>query len=63
MEHLRSYLTDREMSAGDFAADIGVHPSIVYRWLAGDAKPSIENALAIDRVTDGAVPVAAWGEA
>jgi hypothetical protein len=56
----------REVTVAEFADGIGVHQSLVYRWLLfedgkeGGNPPTVDNALAIARATKNAVPVANW---
>lgn len=35
--------------------------SVVYEWERGTRRPRVHNAIALDRVTAGAVPCEAWG--
>lgn len=57
---LRSYLAREQLSAADIAPRLGVHMSVVYRWIKGETTPSVDSALAIERLTNGAVPVESW---
>lgn len=57
---LRSYLTAAHSSVETFAEHIGVVPSTVYRWINGTVKPDSNAAVAIERATDGRVPVETW---
>jgi DNA-binding transcriptional regulator YdaS (Cro superfamily) len=59
MMTLASYLNASKISQADFAASVGVQQPTVHRWLHG-ARPSWDKAALIERVTDGAVPIAAW---
>ena len=52
--------TKRQLSVELVAKRRGVAPSTVYRWMNGTAKISAEDALAIEQMTDGAVPVESW---
>lgn len=39
----------------EFARAIGVKQPSVFSWMVGKTKPSAKNAIAIERVTNGAV--------
>ncbi|QFG02139.1 helix-turn-helix transcriptional regulator [Tepidiforma bonchosmolovskayae] len=48
---LREFLDRERMTQGQLAVRLQVNPSQVSNWLSGKANPSLENALAIARVT------------
>ena len=60
MNHLRSYITLRCIKQSDFAAVLGITQSMVSRLITGATTPSLDLAVRIERVTDGAVPASAW---
>lgn len=57
---LRSWLRDSERSQKALAVRLGCSESLTWRWMAGTRRPSYELAASIERLSDGAVPVAAW---
>lgn len=66
VQPLGAYLSAHKMTCTDFARRIGVKDSTVWRWVFGQDKqrrsPSLRLALAIERATDGAVPVGSWNK-
>lgn len=60
MENLATYLKCEKISQREFALSIGINHSVVSRFLSGAARPSLNTALTIERVTGGRVPVGAW---
>jgi transcriptional regulator with XRE-family HTH domain len=60
MEKLAQYLKASGQSQRSFADRIGIHHSVLSRFIAGKAKPSLSTALRIQRETDGQVPVDDW---
>lgn len=44
-----------------FAAQVGVHPTLVSKWVCGDRLPNHAQAVEIEGVTGGAVPLSEWG--
>jgi DNA-binding transcriptional regulator YdaS (Cro superfamily) len=62
MSSLAQYLDTHSMSPTEFARRLGVRDTTVLRWAADTRTPSVTWALAIERHTDGAVPVASWTE-
>lgn len=52
---LADYLTHKKLGRSEFARLIGVSPTIVTQWCAGEAWPSADTAERIYRATDGAV--------
>lgn len=60
---LASYLDKHSISHREFAAKAGIahlHP-MVSLWARGMGAPGLDNALAIERATDGEVPATYWG--
>lgn len=53
--NLADYINSKGMKRSAFAASIGVSPTIITQWCAGDAWPSAEMAMRIIEATDGAV--------
>jgi len=60
MEQLTQYLKKTKTSQAEFSRVIGVHSSVMCKYLKKKAKPSPQRAYLIERVTDGAVPASAW---
>jgi len=60
MENLASYLTRTGKSQRAFAAEVGVDPSVLSRFISNAASPSLKTAVSIERATDGAVPASIW---
>lgn len=60
MEKLRLYLDSTKISQRAFAKAIGIHYSVVSRFLNGSVKPKLETALRIERETRGRVPASSW---
>lgn len=54
-EKLKRYLTNRDMSATEFAISLGVAPSTITRILLGESSPRIALAAAIEKKTRGRV--------
>lgn len=60
MKKLKTYLRKNKMSAYMFSKSLAVTPPTVYNWLSKKTKPSIDDALTIERVTNGAITVYDW---
>lgn len=60
MKSLADYLTDTGMTQSEFAAKIGADVSVVSRFARGLARPGLDLAVKIERVTRRAVPVEIW---
>jgi DNA-binding transcriptional regulator YdaS (Cro superfamily) len=60
MEKLKSYLAGAEVTQKAFADMIGIHESVVSRFISGGAKPSLKTAGIIEQVTRGKVPAGCW---
>lgn len=60
MNALGKYIHDKHMDQTEFADATGVAPSTVSLWVAGQRIPDLNSALAIQRVTKGAIPVEYW---
>lgn len=56
---LAAFLENRHLSQEKFAERLGVSQSSVSKWVAG-SPPKRTTMLAIERATDGAVPIAVW---
>jgi DNA-binding transcriptional regulator YdaS (Cro superfamily) len=59
---LGAYLVAKKLSPAEFARRLCVADTTVLRWVGDDRTPSVTWALAIERHTDGAVPVSMWTE-
>lgn len=55
---LEEYLLKNQITAPQFAVMIGVHHTMVYRWLKGTASPRLTKAFEIEKATQGQVTVA-----
>lgn len=60
MEKLAAYLSASMTSQRAFAQELGIHQSVVSRFLSGAAQPSLETAFRIEAITEGAVPASCW---
>lgn len=60
MKQLADYLTSNGIKQSHFAGLLGIHPSVLSRFLNGGARPSLETAFEIERVTGGGVPAVSW---
>jgi DNA-binding transcriptional regulator YdaS (Cro superfamily) len=60
MTHLAAYLAETGMKQNKLAELVGIHPSVLSRFLKGDARPSLDTAFEIERVTGGGVPAVSW---
>ena len=60
MEKLSTYLKDNAISQRAFAAKIGIHHSVLSRFIANKARPSLTTALRIQRETGGVVSADSW---
>jgi DNA-binding transcriptional regulator YiaG len=56
-DHIRSMGLKKQ----DFARMVGVRPDHLSRWLSGKVRPERPACVLIYMLTDGAVPVEAWG--
>lgn len=57
---LSTYLRDRGISDEDFAPLIGRDRSMVNKLRHGRLRPTLDLADAIERATDGNVPIRSW---
>ena len=55
------YLTETKTTQSKIAKALGVREATVSAWKAG-GRPRLHLALALERMTDGAVPVSSWVE-
>lgn len=62
MNHLAKHLKSINQTQRDFAAKLGVRDATVSAWVNGK-RPSFDLAIAIERETNGNVPVTCWGDA
>lgn len=60
MHILATHRRDHNLSQRDFAQLVRVDQSVISRIEKGVIRPSLDLALRIDEVTNGAVPVAVW---
>lgn len=52
---LKAWLETFDISPTAFAAEMGVQPSTVTRWVNEERKPRVEALIAIERLTKGRV--------
>lgn len=57
---LARHMAENEISDADFAELIDKDRTLVNRLRRGKVRPTLDMALAIERVTGGAVPMQAW---
>lgn len=57
---LHDWLEKTHTTQEEFAEKSGVPQPLVSRYVTGKGRPHLENALAIEKATDGQVPVRAW---
>jgi transcriptional regulator with XRE-family HTH domain len=62
MDKLITYLRDNGISQAAFAARVGVGQATVSKLCAGQIAPSLQTAAAIEKATNGAVPMSSWIE-
>lgn len=63
MDHpLKTYRDARDLSQRDVALKVGRAVATVSRWEAGERVPRIEDMVAIERATEGAVTVSAQAD-
>lgn len=60
MNTLAAYLERHDISQSAFAKQIGIHPSVASRYISGEARPGIDVAFLIQRLTHGEVPAESW---
>lgn len=60
MTNLASYIAQNRTTQAAFAAEIGVTQATVSKLVSGAARPSLEVAVRIERLTAGAVPASSW---
>ena len=60
---LRAWLDDEDLSQAELARRAGVDPGLICRYLSGEMKPELKNALAIEEATGGVVAPKTWLEA
>lgn len=60
MTLLAAWLEKEHLTQRAFAQLLGVTHPIVSMWLSGVRRPGLDSALAIERVTRGAVPAESW---
>ncbi|WP_159975830.1 MULTISPECIES: helix-turn-helix transcriptional regulator [unclassified Novosphingobium] len=57
---LRKFLSERQLTAEDFASDKGMSAWSVRHWARGDKVPSLQSQIDIEQATGGAVKPADW---
>lgn len=51
------WIDQNRLTVKEFAAQLGCHFSVVYRWIARETMPQLRWARAIEKMTDGQVTV------
>lgn len=62
MTHLASFLAASGIKQSKLADEIKISRSYMSELASGEKSPGRVIALAIERATNGAVPVSSWGE-
>lgn len=60
MTKLQEYLTRNDIRQSAFAVAVGASQATISKLASGSMRPGLDLAIAIERLTDGAVPVASW---
>jgi DNA-binding XRE family transcriptional regulator len=63
MDTLAKYLSDHRITDEDFAKSVGCHRTRINRIKRGKAKPSLDLAIKIERITEGEIPASSFSEA
>jgi hypothetical protein len=59
---VRAWLGLEGRTQGWLAGALGMGESAIWAWLAGNNRPSLENAVVLERLTEGAVPASSWAD-
>lgn len=62
MNQLALYLSTNSISQRQFAESISLDPSVVSRFLRGEARPGLDTAFLIERATGGEVKAESWAK-
>lgn len=57
---LEDWLAEQDIKPADFAAELDVDHTTIWRIIKGKSKPSLDLAVAIERRTKGRIPVEVW---
>jgi transcriptional regulator with XRE-family HTH domain len=57
---LERWLKKNRLSQNQFAEQSGISQSLLSKYIRGARRPNVDQALAIERATDGGVPVEQW---
>lgn len=60
MKTLAQHLEETKTGQNEFARTLGVHPSLLSRYIAEKVDIPLDVAVKIRDATDGAVPLTAW---
>ena len=60
MEQLAKHLEETGQTQAGFAEKIGIHASVLCKYLTTGVRPSLDTAVKIEKATGGAVPVSSW---
>lgn len=56
-------LKPKDVEWKEFAEQLQIHRTMLWRFVSGDRKPDLETALKIQRLTGGKVPADGWSAA
>jgi transcriptional regulator with XRE-family HTH domain len=57
---LRSWMKRKGVTQAQLSEMTGIQQPLISKYLRGVQRPQLDNALAIERATNGDVPVEAW---
>lgn len=60
MDRLRKYLEQERISQADFARLAGLSQPALSQYVSGVRRPNVDAALAIERASNGAIPMSDW---
>lgn len=60
MDRLIEWLASTKTTQLQLSERSGIPQPLISKYVTGKQRPNIDNALAIERATDGEVPVEAW---
>lgn len=59
-ELLAKHLKAKRQTQAEFVEAHGLSSSLLSMWLSRKRRPGLESAVALEKATEGAVPVASW---
>jgi len=60
MSKIAAYLSEHGITQREFAASVCASPSYLSEIISGAKRPGMDLAFAIERATNGAVPMSSW---